>query len=110
MLKRPEVVEAFLAAQLSTREHEVFAVILLDAHYRLIKYLELFRGSATGATVHTSEVVKAALKHNATGVIFAHNHPSGHAEPSEADVIVTRQLKAALSLVDVQVIDHFVIG
>src|SRR5262249_8852225 len=110
VLDRPELVETFLAAHLARREREVFAMILLDSQNRLIEYVELFQGTLDRAEIHTREVVKLALGHNAACVIFAHNHCSGCSQPSSADVAVTRRLKTALSMVDIRVIDHFVVG
>src|SRR6266705_2932403 len=95
---------------LAGREQEVFVVLLLDARHRVTASEELFRGTLTQTSVYPREVVKCALKHNAAAVIFAHNHPSGVAEPSHADEILTRSLKAALALVDIQVLDHFIVA
>lgn len=106
----PKAVEEFLQAKLGGAEREVFAALLLDTRHRLISYQELFFGSIDGAEVHPREVVKQALRHNAAGVIVAHNHPSGDATPSVADRAVTARLKQALSLIDVRLLDHFVIG
>jgi DNA repair protein RadC len=89
-------------------EHEVFAMLCLDSRNRLIRYIELFRGTIDGASVHTREVVKAALQSNAAFVIFAHNHPSGHAEPSQADETITQRLREALALVDIRAVDHII--
>ena len=110
VLDAPNLVETFLSAQLGSREREVFAMILLDGHNRLIEYVELFYGSLASTEVHRREVVKAALKGNAAGVILVHNHPSGCSHPSFADIEQTRRLKAALAMVDVRVIDHFIVG
>jgi DNA repair protein RadC len=85
-------------------------VLLLDAQNRLIDYVELFRGTLTQTSVYPREVVKLALQHNAAALIFAHNHPSGVTEPSQADEALTRTLKQALALVDVRVLDHFIVG
>jgi len=90
--------------------HEVFVCLQLDAQHRVIAIEELFRGTLTQTSVYPREVVKAALRVNAATVIFAHNHPSGVAEPSHADEILTRSLKSALALVDVQVLDHFIVA
>ncbi|MEM7081518.1 MAG: DNA repair protein RadC [Pseudomonadota bacterium] len=109
MLK-PRDTEAFLQAQLRDRQHEVFCVLLLDNRHRIIEFCELFRGTIDGASVHAREVVKHALFTNAAAVIFAHNHPSGIAEPSAADERITRKLQHALALVDIRVLDHFVVG
>ena len=91
-------------------EREVFQVALLDSQNRLIHAEELFRGTLTQTSVYPREVVKLALKHNAAAVIFSHNHPSGHAEPSNADIRLTEIIKSALALVDIQVLDHVVVS
>jgi len=109
-LSSPRAVRDYLRLALAGRQHEVFIVLLLDAQHRVIAYEELFRGTLTQTSVYPREVVKCALGHNAAAVIFAHNHPSGVAEPSHADEILTRSLKSALALVDVQVLDHFVVA
>ncbi len=88
----------------------MFAVLLLDAQHYLIHYEELFRGTIDGASVYPREVVKPMLRHNAVAVIFAHPHPSGVSEPSEADHRITERLKQALALIDVRVLDHIVVG
>ena len=92
------------------REHEVFVCVFLDSQNRVIACEELFRGTLAQTSVYPREVVKAALAHNAAAVIFAHNHPSGVAEPSRADELLTQALKQALALVDVKVLDHFVVA
>ena len=97
-------------ARLRAYPHEVFASLFLDNRHQVIEYEELFTGTIDGASVHPREVVKRALYHNAAAVIFAHNHPSGVAEPSKADRSITSRLTAALALIDVRVLDHFVIG
>ena len=109
-LSSPRAVRDYLRLTLAGREQEVFAVLLLDAQHRVIASEELFRGTLTQTSVYPREVVKCALKHNAAAVIFAHNHPSGVAEPSHADEILTRSLKSALALVDIQVLDHFIVA
>jgi len=109
-LSSPRAVRDYLRLLLAGREQEVFVVMLLDAQHRVISSEELFRGTLTQTSVYPREVVKCALKHNAAAVIFAHNHPSGVAEPSHADEILTRSLKAALALVDIQVLDHFIVA
>ena len=106
----PQRVKDYLCLQLSHLGHEVFAVLFLDAQHRLIKLEEMFRGSLTQASVYPREVVKRALELQAASVILAHNHPSGAAEPSKADEYLTQTLAAALKLVDVRVLDHFVVG
>jgi DNA repair protein RadC len=109
-LSSPGAVRDYLRLSLSGREHEVFVALLLDAQHRVIACEELFRGTLTQTSVYPREVVKCALRHNAAAVIFAHNHPSGVAEPSHADEILTRSLRAALTLVDIQVLDHFIVA
>ena len=110
ILSQPKAVKDFLLVRFSALEHEVFVVIFLDNRNRVIKVEEMFRGTIDGASVHTREVVKAALLNNAAAVIFAHNHPSGVPEPSQADEFITRRLKEALSLIDVRILDHFIVG
>jgi DNA repair protein RadC len=100
----------FLAHQLKNYSHEVFACLFLDNHNRLICFEELFRGTLTEAMVYPREVVKRGLLHNAAKIIFAHNHPSGDPTPSQADQEITLHLKQALALVDIQLVDHIVIG
>jgi len=110
VLNSPSAVRDYLRLTLSGREHEVFITIFLDAQNRVIKVDEMFRGTLTQTSVYPREVVKAALQCNAGAVIFAHNHPSGVAEPSHADENLTSALKQALALVDVRVLDHFVVA
>jgi DNA repair protein RadC len=100
----------FLAHQLKHYSHEVFACLFLDNHNRLICFEELFHGTLAEASIYPREVVKRGLLHNAAKIIFAHNHPSGNPEPSQADQEITQILKQSLRLVDIQVIDHIVIG
>lgn len=109
-LTDPDAVRFYLTAQLRDRHAEVFSCLFMDNRHRVIEYEELFYGTIDGASVHPREVVRKALKHNAAAVIFAHNHPSGVAEPSQADERITLKLKEALALIDVRVLDHFVIG
>lgn len=97
-------------ATLAPLEHEVFGCLFLDHHHRVIAFEEMFRGSISSASVHPREVVKASLAHNAAAVMFAHNHPSGMAEPSEADKHITARLKQALSLIEVRVLDHLIVA
>ncbi len=106
----PGTTRRFLKSKLRGYAREVFACLFMDNQHRLIKYEELFFGTIDGASVHPREVVKHALKHNAAAVIFAHNHPSGVAEPSQADQRITDRLKSALLLVDVRVLDHMIVG
>lgn len=100
----------YLELTLAQEEREVFCALFLDTRHRVINFQKLFYGTIDGATVHPREVVKAALKLNAAAVIFAHNHPSGNAEPSEADITITSILKTALALIDIRVLDHIIIG
>ena len=109
-LTTPGAVRDYLRLALGGRAHEVFVCVHLDAQHRVIGAEELFRGTLTQTSVYPREVVKAALAANAAAVIFAHNHPSGVAQPSRADELLTRQLREALALVDVKVLDHFVIA
>ena len=109
-LVSPRDSAAFLKAQLAHKPYEVFACLFLDNRHRVIAFEELFRGTIDGASVHPREVVRHCLAHNAAAVIFAHNHPSGVSEPSAADRAITLRLRDALALVDVRVLDHFVIG
>jgi DNA repair protein RadC len=109
-LSSPTTVRDYLRLALSGKEHEVFVVVLLDAQNRVLYCEELFRGTLTQTSVYPREVVKAALKANAAAVIFAHNHPSGVAEPSHADEVLTQALKQALALVDIKVLDHFIVA
>ena len=110
VLTSPDATRAFLKAQLYGNPGEVFACLFLDNRHRVLKYEALFHGTIDGASVHPREVVRRALEINAAAVIFAHNHPSGVAEPSQADLRITQRLKDALALVDVRVLDHFIIG
>jgi DNA repair protein RadC len=106
----PELVKEYLITKLAGFEHEVFAALFLDAKHQLIQYVEMFRGSIDSASVYPREVVKEALHHNAAAVIFAHNHPSGNPEPSQADKTLTQRLKEALMLIEVRSLDHIVVG
>lgn len=110
LLTSPETTRRYLKARLYGYPHEVFACLFLDNRHRVIRYEELFHGTIDGASVHPRVVVRQALQINAAAVIFAHNHPSGVAEPSQADVRITARLKEALALVDIRVLDHFIIG
>jgi DNA repair protein RadC len=110
VLSSPQATRAFLKTQLYRHPHEVFACLFLDNRHRVVRYEELFRGTIDGASVHPREVVRRALDVNAAAVIFAHNHPSGVAEPSQADLRITQRLKDALALIDVRVLDHFIVG
>ena len=110
VLTSPGAVRDYLRLALAGRDHEVFVVLFLDAQHRVMSDAELFRGTLTQTSVYPREVVKAALAANAAAVIFAHNHPSGVAQPSQADELLTRQLKEALALVEVRVLDHFIVA
>ncbi|KGQ70258.1 hypothetical protein A1D23_05720 [Chelonobacter oris] len=105
-----EKVRLYLQTELETRQREVFLVLFLDSRHRLIRKEEMFLGSINSASVHPREIVKTALAHNAAALILAHNHPSGVAEPSEADHHITRKIRQACELIDVRVLDHFIIG
>jgi len=109
-LTDPAMTKQYLSAQLRDLPHEVFAALFLDNRHRVISFDTLFTGTINGASVHPREVVKQALRHNAAAIIFAHNHPSGIAEPSEADRHLTRRLTEALSLIDIRVLDHIIVG
>jgi DNA repair protein RadC len=106
----PGHVRDYLHASLRDRNAEVFCVLFLDNRHRLICFEECFNGTIDGASVHPREIVRKALGHNAAAVILAHNHPSGVTEPSQADISLTHRLKEALSLIDVRVLDHFIVG
>lgn len=106
----PESVSDYLRLQLAEKKREIFYCLFLDSQHRLIEDRELFIGTIDGCSVYPREVVKAALEINAAAVIFAHNHPSGVAEPSEADRRITDRLRDALALVDIRVLDHFIVG
>jgi len=108
-LSSPQAVKRYLQLLLGNKPYESFAVLFLDVKNRLIACEEMFRGTLTHTSVHSREVVKAALGHNAAGIMLAHNHPSGVAAPSPGDIAMTRSLKQALALVDVRVLDHFVV-
>ena len=109
-LKDPAQARAFLRARLRDLDHEAFAALFLDTQHRVLAFEVLARGTLNAASVYPREVVKSALRHNAAALILAHNHPSGVAEPSDADRSLTRRLQDALGLVDIRVLDHFVIG
>ena len=106
----PKQVEDYLSVQMRDYQREVFSVLLLDSRNQLLGYHELFHGTIDVTSVHPREVVKLALQKNAAAVIIAHNHPSGVSEPSNADVAITHRLKAALALVDIRLLDHFIVG
>lgn len=100
----------YLVLKLTDYSHEVFCCLFLDNRHRVIEFEELFRGTIDGCSVHPREIVKHALSHNAAAVILAHNHPSGVTEPSSVDKSITQRLKDALALIDVRVLDHFIVG
>jgi DNA repair protein RadC len=110
LLGSPKATRDFLSARLRDLEHEVFCCLFLDKRHRLIQFEELFRGTIDGASVHPREIVKLALQRNAAAVIVSHNHPSGIAEPSQADEMITQRVKEALALVDIRLLDHIIVG
>ncbi|SCN47894.1 RadC family protein [methanotrophic endosymbiont of Bathymodiolus puteoserpentis (Logatchev)] len=110
ILTSPEATRAYLSQQLRHYQYEVFACLFLDNQHHILEFEELFRGTIDSASVYPREVIKKALAHNAAAVIFAHNHPSGISEPSQADKLITDKLKQALALIDIRVLDHFIIG
>ena len=109
-LESPQAVRDYLKARLRHEPHEVFGCLFLDAKHRVICFEALFFGSIDGASVYPRQVVKRALFHNAAATILVHNHPSGVAEPSQADRQLTERLKEALGLIEVRVLDHFIVG
>jgi DNA repair protein RadC len=109
-LASPKATRDYLSARLRDLEHEVFCCLYLDKRHRLIQCEELFRGTIDGASVHPREIVKLALQRNSAAVIIAHNHPSGVADPSQADELITQRVKEALALVDIRLLDHIIIG
>ena len=109
-IRSPGDTQAYLRLKLAEVKTERFGCLFLDNRHRVISFEELFHGTIDNAGVHPREVVRRALQHNAAAVIFAHNHPSGIAEPSDADRRITRHLKDALALVDVRVLDHIIVG
>lgn len=106
----PEATSQFVQHKLRSYPSEVFACLFLDTRNRLIEFEEMFQGTIDGASVHSREIVRKALHHNAAAVILAHNHPSGSPEPSQADKTITRRITDALALIDVRVLDHIVVG
>lgn len=108
-LTSPEASRAYLRLKMGERKFEVFACIYVDNRHRIIAFEELFQGTIDGASVHPRVVVQRALELNAAAVLFAHNHPSGVAEPSMADQRITERLRSALALIDVRVLDHFIV-
>lgn len=109
-IRSPADTEAFLTAKLRDLPHEIFCCLYLDNRHRVLHFEELFRGTIDGTSVYPREIVKQALSVNAAAIILAHNHPSGVAEPSQADERITRRIKAALELVDIRLLDHLIIG
>ena len=109
-IHNPSDTEAFLKARMQHLDHELFCCLYLDNRHRVLSFNELFRGTIDGASVYPREVVKEALAVNAAAIILAHNHPSGVAEPSQADERITKRLKSALDLVDIRLLDHLIIG
>ena len=109
-LTNPIEVKDYLSVKLNHLEHEVFCAIFLDNKHHILKFDEMFRGTIDGASVYPREVVKKALILNAAAIIFVHNHPSGKPEPSKSDIDITNRLKNALALVDIRVLDHFIVG
>ncbi|MCK5719747.1 MAG: DNA repair protein RadC [Thiomargarita sp.] len=109
-LSNPDDTRNFLMAELSGRDYEVFGCLFLDNKNRVIKFEELFYGTIDGASVYPREVAKKALQHNAAALILAHNHPSGVAEPSQADIAITQRLKEALNFLEIRILDHFIVG
>jgi DNA repair protein RadC len=109
-LTSPDITRAYLSAQLRGHSYEVFACLFLDNQHRVIVWEELFRGTIDGTSVYPREVAKRALFHHSAAVIFAHNHPSGINEPSQADRHITDKLRQALALFDIRVLDHFIVG
>ena len=109
-IRSPADTEEFLRLKLSGLPHEVFAIVYLDNRHRVLGFQELFRGTIDGTSVYPREVVKEALTINAAAVILAHNHPSGIAEPSQADERITKRIKSALELVDIRLLDHVIVG
>src|SRR5689334_23742458 len=109
-MNAPAATRQFLTAQLRDRPYEVFCCLHLDNRHRLIHFEEVFRGTIDGASVHPREAVRQALQYNSAAMIFAHNHPSGVAEASQADELITRRLRDALALLDIRVLDHLIVG
>lgn len=110
LLNSPGTVRDYLGLKLGGLEHEVFTVVYLDSQHQVLECVDEFRGTVNATSVYPREIVRNALRLNASAVIFAHNHPSGCVEPSRSDEHLTQSLKSALKLVDVRVVDHFVVG
>lgn len=109
-LESPSASRTYLQTQLKNKPYEVFCMLFLDNQHRVIQFEELFQGTIDSATIHPREVVRKTIQHNAAAVIFAHNHPSGILEPSQADISITSKLKSALALIDVRVLDHIIVA
>lgn len=109
-MTQPALVQSYVKMHLSQREHEVFGVLFLDAQHRLIEFVEMFRGTLTQTSVYPREIVQQALRCGASAVVLAHNHPSGHVQPSRADQLLTQTLRDALAMVEVRVLDHVIVG
>lgn len=110
IVSSPDEIRQYLMVKMEALEHEVFSMIFLNNKHRILSFEAMFRGTIDGASVYPREVVKRALELNAAAVVMVHNHPSGDAEPSKQDISITKRLKDALALVDVRVLDHFVVG
>jgi DNA repair protein RadC len=110
VFKAPGTVRQYLQTLLACKEHEAFTVLFLDNRHRLINAEEMFRGTIDGTSVYPREIVRRSLHHNAAAVVLAHNHPSGVAEPSSADRAITARVRDALTLIDVRLLDHFIVG
>lgn len=110
VMSSPAVVKDYLLARLGTLPHEVFAVVHLDSQNRVLDYVEMFRGTVSQTSVYPREVVRDALLRNSSALVLVHNHPSGVADPSKADEFLTQTLKAAAALIDVRVLDHFIVA
>ncbi len=110
LIASPAVTQDYLKLKLAHLEHEMFAVLWLDNRHRVIVFEELFRGTIDGASIYPREIVKSSLRHNAAACILAHNHPSGVAEPSQADRQITQKIKEALTVVDVRTLDHVIVA
>jgi len=109
-MESPDAVKSYVSLSMRNLTSEVFACLFLDNRHRVLAYEELFQGTVDSATVHPREVLKAAIRTNAAAVVLAHNHPSGIAEPSQADIEITKKLKKILAVVDVRVLDHIIVG
>jgi DNA repair protein RadC len=106
----PKAIKEFLVTELALCEKEVFAAVFLNGHHQVLSFEKLFYGTIDGTSVYPREVVKRALFHNSSAIIFAHNHPSGQTKPSDADKQITHKLKEALAYIDVKVLDHIIVG